>query len=1272
MFDVTPDDISRLNDTDLRDLVGRLCEAELHRHGLSSAAVTYGGHQNAADGGIDVRVALSAAPSNALGDDSFVPRPATGFQVKAQDMPRAAIEREMRPAGSVRPVIQALVAEAGAYIIVSSRGSVADGVLRARRKAMRGALAEMPDADRIHVDFYDRKRLATWVRQHPGVGLWVKERLGSAVRGWRPYGPWSSAAEGTAGLFLSDDKLRIRLGATHAPEPVTVVQAIDQLRTWLAQPRGCVRLVGLSGVGKTRLVQALFEADIGACPLAPSLAVYTNLSDDPDPQPTVMVTNLIGNQKPAVVIVDNCPADLHRALSNRCKAPDSTVSVLTIEYDIRDDQPEGTEVVRMDTASPELIEQLLERRYSQLSQIDARTIARFSGGNARMAIALAETVQRGDSLSGLSDEDLFQRLFWQRHTPSPDSALLRAAQACALVYSFEAETPDGAVADELSRLASLADQTPGEMYRHISELLRRDLVQQRGVWRAVLPHALANRLAARALEDIPIASIQRALIGQAPDRLALSFSRRLSYLPDQPKAQAIVREWLSPGGLLGDAWMRDDTKWEMFENAAPVLPESALAAIERALKRPAAAFADIERTLGPALAAAAEYSRLRAFSRLLRSISYDASLFDRCAQALIRIVERFPPQSHEIKEATGLFVSLFTIVLSGTHATVEQRLTVIESLLKSPDTQGLGLEALGKMLQTGHFISVHSFEFGARSRDDGFQPKSTAEIVHWYGDALKLIERLALDESVCPDELRRSLAQHLPGLWTNGVDAELDRVCRRFAAKGFWREGWIACRQALKFDQDTCPPDALARLQELETVLRPATLADQCRVMVLDNWKLYHLFEIQSDKSDPPYERRFEAKVVELGRAAGTDESALSEFLPNCFSEGFWLRPFGRGLAEVIPDPRKAWTDLVDAFEQQISAPPRTDILEGFLSGLWERDQELVHTLLDEALKMPALCKSFPVLQSAVELDNRGIERLRSSLRNAHIPIESYRCLADGQRTDRLPGALLRDLLLSMADRAGGVEVALNILSMRFFSAGTAQIPHDPALIETGRALLQRAAVPNGSVEDQLGRIVRVCLSDADAEPIAALLAKRWAQTRDAWSEGTDTLKALLETQPMVVLDALFEASGEKRLHQLDWYDEQSNPFNTIPNTIQWCNADPERRYPWIAKLIRFMGDPNPDGSPAWSKQAIALLTHAPNPRQVLDVFVHRFAPSVWSGSRAAIMASNAQLLDQLSAFASADLQHHGREAKARFMPLIEQMRQWETGLERSQNERFE
>ena len=307
--------------------------------------------------------------------------------------------------------------------------------------------------------------------------------------------------------------------------------------------------MGLSGVGKTRLVQALFDARIGSRSLPPSLAVYTNLSDNPDPQPTGLASDLVANRTRAVLIVDNCPPDLHRRLSDLCGAPESTVSVLTVEYDVRDDQSEGTHIVTLDTSSPELIQKLVRRRFPPLSEVDARTIADTSGGNARIAIALAGTVERSETIAGLSDDELFNRLFRQRHEAS--DALVIAAQACSLVYSFEGEMLTGEEA-ELPRLALLAEQSSREIYRHVGELIRRELVQKRSVWRAVLPHAIANRLAARALEDTPYNLIEQQLVTSGTERLARSFSRRLGFLHEHPRAVAIVEQWLAPPGLLGN------------------------------------------------------------------------------------------------------------------------------------------------------------------------------------------------------------------------------------------------------------------------------------------------------------------------------------------------------------------------------------------------------------------------------------------------------------------------------------------------------------------------------------------------------------------------------------------------------------------------------------------------------------------------------------------------------------------------------------------------
>jgi len=77
MFEITGTDIANLSDGDLRTLVARLALSELRAQGCPLSSVTAGGNQDAADGGLDVRVECP----NTIAKPDFVPRALTGFQV---------------------------------------------------------------------------------------------------------------------------------------------------------------------------------------------------------------------------------------------------------------------------------------------------------------------------------------------------------------------------------------------------------------------------------------------------------------------------------------------------------------------------------------------------------------------------------------------------------------------------------------------------------------------------------------------------------------------------------------------------------------------------------------------------------------------------------------------------------------------------------------------------------------------------------------------------------------------------------------------------------------------------------------------------------------------------------------------------------------------------------------------------------------------------------------------------------------------------------------
>ena len=277
MFEITCEDISNLSEVDLRSLVGLLCEADFP----GKAVTTWGADQKAADGGIDVRVELSGH----VDLDGFVPRSFTGFQVKKTDMPSAEIKKEMRPKNVLRSVIRELADANGAYIIVSSEGWTSDKPLQARKKAMLAALHDIPNAPNLKLDFYDRSRVASWVRGHPSLTFWVKDKIGRSLQGWRPFGNWANPKAESNEEYLLDDDVRLYNGVNKSSEGMSAIDGINALRGALSRTASSIRLAGLSGVGKTRLLQALFDSRIGVDSLPSTQVCYTDMGDSPNPGP---------------------------------------------------------------------------------------------------------------------------------------------------------------------------------------------------------------------------------------------------------------------------------------------------------------------------------------------------------------------------------------------------------------------------------------------------------------------------------------------------------------------------------------------------------------------------------------------------------------------------------------------------------------------------------------------------------------------------------------------------------------------------------------------------------------------------------------------------------------------------------------------------------------------------------------------------------------------------------------------------------------------------
>jgi hypothetical protein len=1269
MFDVTPEDILALNDETLRTLIAYLCEAECRLQNISASGVTWGGNQNAKDGGIDVKVEL--APKTDI--TGYIARPITGFQVKAEDMPKNKIESEMAPDGSLRESIKELAEKNGAYIIASSQGSVSDLALTNRKNAMAATISSLPDEQSLVVDFYDRTRIATWVNQHPGLVTWVRECIGRPLSGWQPFKDWSSWPGARDDEYLLDEGMRIHGPGTSSSDGVDAIAGIQKIRGVVSEPKGAVRIVGLSGVGKTRFVQALFDNRLGETALDPHLAVYCDISDKPSPVPQELLSRLIASNHRAILIVDNCGPDLHQKLVRRIKQEDSQISVITVEYDITDDEPEGTQVYKLEPSSVELVEKIISQRFPAIGHPNKNIIAEFSGGNARVAFALADTVEQGESLVDLKDTDLFNRLFVQ--TKDADAELLAAAKACALVYSFDGETLKGEDA-ELPFLATVVGMEPEVLYGRVAELHRRQLVQKRGKWRAVLPHALAHRLAKLALDDIPYEKIEGNLIKGSNARLLKSFSRRLGYLHDSPLAQKISASWLNDAEMLQNVNTLNELEITLLRNIAPVNPEQTLKTMEKAA-------ANEHFTSG-------KISHKSEIQYLLRSLAYDVELFDRAASILLDFALK-EDITKNTEKARDLLRSLFFLYLSGTHASTSQRLDFIRTIQNSDDPKNheIAISLLSAMLEAIHFTSHYPFDFGARPRDYGWEPKTNEELRDWYDKATDLALEIAQSDQANARAAKKLLAEKFRSLCSRvGLTEKMVRIGNQLSKDGYWAEGWLAIRSTLRFHRDKMPDDTLKLLEGLEKRLAPAGLEQTTRTHALSKqWGVLDIAELDPDSEERPSEvhDRIAKECEMLGKELVSEPAVLEKLLPDILvTENTRVWNLGKGLGLECPSIEETWKTLTQAAAKVDSNTLRLQMLSGFLNGAHERDAKRVDGLLENALSDDFLRKNYPYFQSTIPMSEEGADRLSRSIKFDDIPTWTYRNLAYGRTSDDIPSPQLDTIIDGLSQKDGGIAVGAEILGMRAFGKKRSNERFDELERAIGRKLISNINFERGSDREdrQLGEIISFSFTDQSQESEARAICEKLLLAFQSYKATPwnydDVISEFARVFPEMVLDVFVEAA--ERVGRMgrgifgDIREFRTCPLDAIPtdSLLRWTQENPNERFLLLAKVVRFYFEDKETKALSWSPVATKLIAESPDVIAVLNVFFERFSPTSWSGSRAEIIESRRALLAILTENKNSAINEWAENKIQILDEEIKRERTWEENSARERDERFE
>ena len=1140
-------------------------------------------------------------------------------------------------------------------------------MLERRREAMQEVVAELGG---VRVDFFDARRISDWVERHPSIGLWLRQKVGAPqLQGWQPYAPWAHNETELEAPYHLDETSRISVPGVD--ENVSVLEGIRHLRGTLSRPQTSARLIGLSGVGKTRLAQALFDDRIDPdTVLADETVIYTDLGDSPSPVPDRVIEFLGRLDGVFRVIVDNCGPDTHSRLTRLLRRSARNVSLLTIEYDLTDDIPEGTQCFDMKGASQDVLETLLRERFEILTQVDARRLAELAEGNARIAFAIASTVDQNTTLGELRDVDLFRRLFEQRRGAGP--VLTGTAEALSLVYSFHGE--DLTDTGELSVLVLDRGLTPIEAARNVAQLQSRGLVQARGSWRALLPHALANRIARDGLAAYPAQHLYDHWIEPAPTRLSVSFCHRLGLLHDLPVACEVARLAYGEAGVLGRASGLDEDRQRQFEYLAPLDPSGALGAIER--------------TLGAGDALDARVADLVA------DLTYDAELFDRSATALGSIaLEQIDADNPASNSAIGSFEALFAYHFSGTMADGQTRSTFLRRIIFDPDLprlSELGLRALDAGLEISHFSSSRTMRFGSHSRSWGWHAQTWDERDEFFCDYIDLAFDVLGDLPEHYEAARRIIEQRFRGHWRHAAHRTrlIERINEAIGNRA-WPGLHISARETLEFDGEGMEADVRTSLEDLIERLAPDSLAGQIRVsVILRDAANYR----EHDGDYRAMEAALTARAEALGQEAARDTDTLTEVRSELLSTNETMRvePFGYGVGMGLADIAEEFERCCELVTTTLSGNYTFAYFLGLGRAWHEKDPNAFNNFLDRLPTDPVLGPTLVAMQMVAGLDHAALRRFEVYLSQVDAqPHRFSRVLwvsRESEWTDAERLHLLR--LIGAADGETSVHAALEALSLFAFKRDTGSEAFRNSVL-VWMTQQDPSSFSQQHSSDRLKRVFNAFAVDGLTDDIFTAFADR---VDPAHLDDAELGFRYNDTRP-VILGLLFAHAPRRSLAR---FASAANLANSrLIRTIfsdsyslrdvgvlgrvtaellaDWCDEDPNLRYPFAAEFHAFHNGSGPGQRPSGlSEQSILLTNRAPDPAVIIDAIVRRLEPTSWSGSRAAAIENRLSWLDELNPDERGDIEVAVERGRFLLRQSVERTRAWEAERQNREDLSFE
>ena len=969
-FEVKAEHITSLRPVALTELLRRLLFAEASANGIPLSGIHVASQINAPDGGEDGRIFWEGSSERT----EFLPSRRCLFQLKACKItPGKAAEEVITSKKKVKPMVKSLLKQGGHYILLCTH-PYNQSLIDKRRERICSALNEAGIPASIdHILFWGADQIAMWANIYPSVTLWIKEEVGiGTFDGINTWDHWRGRSEHAVPL-VEDPRLE---------------ELCLRLQETVTRPGGVLRVVGLSGVGKSRLcMEALrrIEGEEGREYRIRDFTMYTNLSETDGNAIHQIVEKLATSHGRAIIVADNCDAKEHTILAGMVSRSGSRLSLLTIDDEIPRHLDSNT--IKVDKAPEKVTKHIVRQVAGSIQELDQLRLEKFTRGFPAIAIRISKEYLTRQGFTDPLHDDLIQEFVCGRK-PENSELLFKSAKLLAAFGLVRIESPlderfgaktettnekDSPPKDHLNTIAGFGLQlTEEELRTGIQRLLKRSIVKQRGGLATVEPQSIAVRLAEIQWEEWQKTEWDRILTGDVGSDLNISAAKRLAQLNHSEIALKAVSHVCRENGPFDlPKIINHLIHAEVLSFLAEVNPNVVAKQIKRCL-----ASLDSQDLIGENV----RRSLVKASSK----IAFHSETFKIGGRLLLQI--ETIKQFSLMVDVSNPFKKLFTPRLGGTEADGKTRLQFIDEVVDESNEIGdnsqlkLIVDALIEGCTMGRYSRNVGPEIqGLKKTLNPWVPTSDQECYQYIVGCIDRLGKLALRNDDIGEKARSDFGRIIPALVCTGFIREVGKVIVEVTKHEYSLTMALRQLKAVRvYNSSDIDEETLGQIQHLIKQLEPTGLREKAKILVTDGPMP------EKEDKEMQFSEQIElrcAKVQLLAEEFLENFPTLKQILPE-ISRGnqTMAGEFGESLAKKAPQPMRLTEPIVQAVTNTPKDNRNYALLSGFISGLQMEDPDEAEKFKLRASKSHDLAPAIPMICRKAGLSSTDIDLIIDAL----------------------------------------------------------------------------------------------------------------------------------------------------------------------------------------------------------------------------------------------------------------------------------------------------